>query len=184
MSETMFNFINIKKFNEWFNNQKISEDKWEQILFNNYFNLLEDNVKKDDPLYIEVSKQIIKEMMTHFGDNVFTMKEDLYIGNPIINMLCEYSYHTEVIEWFLEKGGNPNSTNDENITPIQIVSDLNRDSVIKILSEKGVDPFIKNGCGISSIDLLKQWENDEMIKLLVTKNSVPYSMEYIDERLG
>jgi hypothetical protein len=183
MSKTKNNFINIDNFNKWFKNTKEGEDRWEQTLFNNYFKLLEENVGKSDPSSLEVSKQIIKEMMSHFGDKVFTMKEDLYIGDPIINMLCEYSHHSELIEWFLEEGGNPNSQNVERATPIQIASDVNKDSVIKILAEKGVDPFVKNNSGFSSIMLLKQWKNKDMINLLVSKNSVPYSKEYIDGML-
>ena len=172
-------YLLTKKFNKFFKRDikkgRCSEDHREQSHFNIYFSFLSNTMIKEkeeykEKKYVKKSKGIINEMMTHFGDKIFTMKKvyplveptDIELRifryeTPILNMMCRYSHSVELIEWFLEKGADPNVYDDDGFTPLMMASDtlknrrtefseVDTKRVLKILLEKGAIPY-KKGIG-------------------------------------
>ena len=186
-------YIPIKKFNKYFNDKlnegECSEGHREQSHFNLYFFLLSKTMNKEkedykEKKYVKMSKGIINEMMTHLGDRIFTMREEMLRGSSIVYMLCEYTNNFEIIQWFLDLGGDPNIQNDDDFTPLhKVINDgIRKKNIVKLLLEKGGNPMIRNYCGETSFHLLKQWENfddiDDVLSVMI-KHIKPGGYGYI-----
>jgi ankyrin repeat protein len=220
MNNTQTQYLPIKRFNKFFKKDvkkgRCSEGHREQSHFNLYFRLLKNTIidgeidekveinGKEYAKKVEISKSIINEMMTHFGDKIFTMNDvfplveytdpKLRIFNrrtPILNMMCRYSHSVELIEWFLKIGANPNVTDDDGFTPLMIASDncknrrteFSEDDTIrvtKILLEKGANPYIKDRNGDNGFDYLRDIEDDELEDFL---NKIEQSVKIFSNSL-
>ena len=79
--------------------------------------------------------------------------------------------YSDIVAYLLNKGADPNITNNSNVTPLFIAVSNGHEEVVKLLVEKGADPNIINSYGDSSHLAAAQRGHWEIVKLLIAKGA-------------
>ena len=79
--------------------------------------------------------------------------------------------YSDIVAYLLNKGADPNITNNSNVTPLFIAVSNGHEEVVKLLVEKGADPNIIDSYGDSSHLAAAQRDHWEIVKLLIAKGA-------------
>ena len=72
-----------------------------------------------------------------------------------------------MVRLLLDKGANPNVTEDEEWTSLHIAVDRGRDDVVKLLLQRGADPKLENGRRDTPLQLAVRKEDKSMVRTLL-----------------
>ena len=79
--------------------------------------------------------------------------------------------YSDIVAYLLNKGADPNITNNSNVTPLIAAASNGHEEVVKLLVEKGADPNIIDSYGDSSHLAAAQRDHWEIVKLLIAKGA-------------
>ena len=104
-----------------------------------------------------------------------------------INLLFKVDDQPKILEYLLQKGLNPNSTNNNGTTPLMDVATTGNVESIKVLLKYGADKTLKNKSGMTALDHAAFVFNPEVQELLkiptsVQKYDLPQSAEIFYEK--
>ncbi len=81
--------------------------------------------------------------------------------------------YSDIVAYLLNKGADPNITNNSNVTPLFIAVSNGHEEVVKLLVEKGADPNIANNSNVTPLFVAASDGHEEVVKLLVEKGADP-----------
>ena len=102
-------------------------------------------------------KSMLMNLLPTFIDNGLIVGDN---NSVLFNTCIYYSTHTNVLNYLLSNGFDPNIQNIDGDTPLIMSAIYNRTYNVKLLLEHNVDPFIKNNNGENVYDIVLQLERD------------------------
>ena len=125
-----------------------------ELLFDRLFPL--DGDTQD--LYHQIlCKSMLMNLLPTFIDNGLIVGDN---NRVLFNTCIYYSTHTNVLNYLLSNGFDPNIQNIDGDTPLIMSAIYNCSYNVKLLLEHNVDPFIKNNNGENVYDIVLQLERD------------------------
>ena len=95
-------------------------------------------------------------------------------GNTPLNMVAKLSYY-HLVKYFVEKGAEVNTANNEKITPLHYGVEYNNVQIVKLLLEKGADIHARDNIYETPLHWAGWTGNVEAARLLLKYGANPYT---------